>query len=255
MNNWFYIVLIVLVTLIFYRVLPLLYLGVTATNVTRKMKHTCLPTGKLGGEVWVAKDGHANVFFVKDGSGYIAIDAGDSPEKLISQMAKINIKPEEVHTVLLTHSDIDHVGAISAFNHADIYIAAAEVPLIDGSGQRTFTRHRIKFNNKLKASYHTLEDGQTLKTQSRDVECTLTPGHTPGSMCFLIDGKYLFTGDTVKLVSGKFQPFVEIFTMDTAENAASIHKLAQLVRQREIYSLYTAYYGYTDNLSYAAEGW
>lgn len=41
-----------------------------------------------------------------------------------------------------------------------------------------------------------LTDGQTLRVGDLDIQVIHTPGHTPGSVCFLADG-HLFTGDTL----------------------------------------------------------
>lgn len=51
--------------------------------------------------------------------------------------------------------------------------------------------------------YVALEDGQSYSATENGpaVEIIHTPGHTPGSTCYLIDGKYLVSGDTVFLVS------------------------------------------------------
>jgi glyoxylase-like metal-dependent hydrolase (beta-lactamase superfamily II) len=41
-----------------------------------------------------------------------------------------------------------------------------------------------------------LRDGDVLKLGDARVEVIHTPGHTPGSVCFLVEGN-LFTGDTL----------------------------------------------------------
>ncbi len=46
------------------------------------------------------------------------------------ELKKLEIRPEEIKTVLLTHSDIDHVYGLEAFRHADIYLSEAEVAML-----------------------------------------------------------------------------------------------------------------------------
>jgi glyoxylase-like metal-dependent hydrolase (beta-lactamase superfamily II) len=46
------------------------------------------------------------------------------------------------------------------------------------------------------AKDHDLEDGQLLKVGGLEVKVLHTPGHSPGSVCFII-GKHVFTGDTL----------------------------------------------------------
>jgi glyoxylase-like metal-dependent hydrolase (beta-lactamase superfamily II)/rhodanese-related sulfurtransferase len=51
--------------------------------------------------------------------------------------------------------------------------------------------------------YVSVEDGQRYQTSANgpEIEIVHTPGHTPGSTCFKLDGKYLISGDTVFIVS------------------------------------------------------
>jgi len=51
--------------------------------------------------------------------------------------------------------------------------------------------------------YVSIQDGETYKTSSNgpDIEIVHTPGHTPGSTCFNIGGKYVVSGDTIFIVS------------------------------------------------------
>ncbi|NLX17697.1 MAG: MBL fold metallo-hydrolase [Desulfobulbus sp.] len=48
-------------------------------------------------------------------------------------------------------------------------------------------------------AYTSLQDGEFLGFDSGGprVQVLFTPGHTPGSTCFLVDGQYLISGDTV----------------------------------------------------------
>ncbi len=42
-----------------------------------------------------------------------------------------------------------------------------------------------------------IHDGESLPTQALQLRALLTPGHTPESTCYLLEGKVLFTGDTL----------------------------------------------------------
>lgn len=42
-----------------------------------------------------------------------------------------------------------------------------------------------------------VSDGSRLKLGNIDIDFILTPGHTPGSICIIVDNKALLTGDTL----------------------------------------------------------
>lgn len=98
-------------------------------NETNKM--TSIPTQKLFEDLYVIQDDFANIFLIKDNEKYIAIDAGINPEQIKRELAKLKIDPEDIKTVLITHSDIDHVNGLSAFNKAEVYLPEAEVVMLD----------------------------------------------------------------------------------------------------------------------------
>lgn len=196
----------------------------------------------------IKDDTYINMHLIKANDGYVAIDAAQHEAVLEREMAKFNIDPQMVRAVLLTHSDYDHVGAIKLFKNATVYISAAEEEMINGKTARMSFFHK----NKLNRTYNLIEDNQVLDIAGLKVQGILTPGHTPGSMCYLINNKYLFTGDTLNLKNQKAESFTKFFTMDPAANRKSITKLATLPG---IEYLFTAHFGHTDNVAEALEGY
>jgi glyoxylase-like metal-dependent hydrolase (beta-lactamase superfamily II) len=255
MNVLAYAAVGLIVIFILVKCYPYLYLIAGARGEISKMNKTCLDTGMVVPQIAAARDGHANIYLIREKNGYIAIDGGEKAKVLAPALAELSIRPEEVTTVFLTHSDFDHCGAVKLFKSAHVYLAKAEEQLVNGSTPRTFSKYRLKWKNKLPVPYTTLDDGDILTIGERKVQCILTPGHTPGSMCFLIDDKYLFTGDTVVLETGRFKRFVELFTMDGDENVKSIHTLVDKVAGKNIAYVFSAHHGFTDDYSLAAEWW
>ncbi|MCF7903891.1 MAG: MBL fold metallo-hydrolase, partial [Candidatus Marinimicrobia bacterium] len=51
--------------------------------------------------------------------------------------------------------------------------------------------------------YVSIQDGETYKASPKgpDIRIVHTPGHTPGSTCYIIDGKYVISGDTIFIIS------------------------------------------------------
>ena len=162
--------------------------------------------------IFAVSNRQVNYYLVKVKQKYIAFDAGGSSKMSLNELDKLNIKPEDITLVFLTHTDSDHTAAISLFSHAKIYISKPEEQIIDGRVKRAFF-----MNNKLNCPYETLDNGETVDIDGVSINCMVTPGHTPGSTCYIVDGKYLFSGDNFGLKNGKATLFIKIFNMDGNE--------------------------------------
>ena len=83
--------------------------------------------------------------------------------------------------ILITHTHMDHLGALSELKSA-LEIPVAVHPL-DAKG--------LPLQPEI-----LLSDGDTVSFGKVDLRVLHTPGHTPGSLCFLT-GNYLISGDTL----------------------------------------------------------
>jgi len=82
------------------------------------------------------------------------------------------------------------------------------------------------------------------------IQGILTPGHTPGSMCFLVNERYLFTGDTMSIRrNGRAARMLHLFDMDNNQARESISKIATIQAQY----IFTSHHGYSDNLDFVFE--
>lgn len=219
----------------------ILFFGIYLFKARSEMNNMSpLETKEVISNIFSMNDSFVNMYLLKDSTQYIAIDAGNDASTILKELKKINIDPDRILAVLLTHSDADHVAAISAFNNAKIYLSRPEVQLIDGSKSRFFI-----FGNHLSArEYSTIDDQQVFKIGNFKIEGFLTPGHTPGSMCYLINDKYLFTGDAFSLKSGKIERFNEFFNMDTQTAIRSMEKITQIPEAEYIFTAHHGYIGY-----------
>jgi len=180
-----------------------------------------IPTGRIAGDVFAIKGKMANMFLIGVPGRYIAIDADDDRAIVEREMSQLKIDPAEVRGVFLTHSDRDHVGALSLFPNARVYLSKDEVPMITGQKKRFFF-----MQNSIPTAYTALSDGEQVAVEGVKIAAIATPGHTPGSMSYLVEGRYLFTGDTLALKDGHVTLFFKAFNMDETAEAASIRKLA-----------------------------
>ena len=119
-----------------------------------------------------------NIFLVSDansGEGYV-IDGGYEPKQIASAVDGVTVK-----SILITHGHRDHhenVGDLKQLLAAPVAIG------IDDAVQLSIEPDSL------------IVDQQTFNFGSLALHAIHTPGHTPGSTCFLI-GKHLFTGDTL----------------------------------------------------------
>lgn len=126
----------------------------------------------------------------------IVIDGGENYKKIKQVESQLGVK---ICALLLTHAHFDHAGNAKKLQDdgAKVFISQKDAHklLDDGNLSSYFGR---KFEN-LTADV-LLEDGMKINVCGIDVEVIATPGHTDGSLTFLVD-KMLFTGDTLFLES------------------------------------------------------
>jgi glyoxylase-like metal-dependent hydrolase (beta-lactamase superfamily II) len=91
-----------------------------------------------------------------------------------------------------------------------------------------------------------------VRVGSIKVQAIATPGHTTGSMSYLIDGSILFVGDTFKLRDDMVYAKRPYINMDTDRQKASIRRLAQLTH---VALACTAHNGYTEEFDHAMSKW
>jgi len=108
----------------------------------------------------------------------------DPSSDLSDVLAFVKDKGLKIGFIFATHGHGDHTGGIRAL--AEQTGAKVVVHKGDAAGLQ---------RNRIPADV-IVEDGTTLKVGTIDVKIIHTPGHTPGSMCLLAEGK-LITGDTL----------------------------------------------------------
>ncbi len=104
------------------------------------------------------------------------LDAANEHEKLLELCQTLGVR-----TVLETHGHWDHIQAVPAVRDAgfEVGVTAADAAMLP--------------------SYdYILEDDTMIEVGDLRLHTVLTPGHTPGSICFkVVDKPLLFSGDTL----------------------------------------------------------
>lgn len=189
------------------------------------------------------------MFIYINGEHVVAIDAAYAGNKLREEARRLPIALESVTHLFLTHADMDHAGGLDVFPNAQIYLSKEEEQMIDGTTARLFG---LYYCPRLDRPYSLLGNGDIVAVGTIRVQTIATPGHTPGSMSFVVNDRVLFSGDTLALRNGQVYTFYHLFNKDTATQRESIRKLAPL---QGIDLLCTAHTGCTRDYTRAMQYW
>ena len=217
-----------------------------------------LNTGWIDKNVACVREWVANIFFYCKDHAVIMIDAGYNYDRLAEKMGWLGIDPQSVQHILITHQDTDHVGAVEAdspglFQNAALYIGEVENRYLTGEVRRKVIYHlyklpQVTINNKKVL----LQDGEVINIDGIKIECFLVPGHTWGHMVYLVDDRYLFTGDTIWFGADGGYSFISALAEDNELAMRSLTALEEKLRGRDLHPLFiTGHTGWTDNMDFA----
>lgn len=217
-----------------------------------------LNTGWIDENVACVREWVANIFFYRRGETTIMIDAGYNYDRLAEKMGWLEIDAKSIRHILITHQDTDHVGAVEAdglglFKKAKLYIGEIENRYLTGEVRRR-VMHRlyklpqVTINNKKQL----LKDGETFKIGNIKIHAFLVPGHTWGHMVYMIDDKYLFTGDTIWFGADGGYSFISALAESNKLAVRSLGILEQKLKKMCVKPLFiTGHTGFTDNFEFA----
>ena len=195
-------------------------------------KMNVLETKEVVHNIYSIKDSFVNMFLIRDTDSYVAIDAGNDVKVIRDNLKVLNINPDKVAAVLLTHTDGDHTGALRLFRNARIYLSKNEEQMINGKKTKL-----LFFHNRLSTKEYILLGGVSIKA-------IMTPGHTLGSMSYLVNDTCLFVGDAFGLKNGKVDTPNKFFSSDMKTAILSFDKISNL---SDVEYIFTAHNGYTNN--------
>ncbi|MBP5445711.1 MAG: MBL fold metallo-hydrolase [Acholeplasmatales bacterium] len=134
-----------------------------------------------------------NVYLIIDENKCFIVDPGGNYSEIEKTIKELNL---EVLGILLTHAHVDHTYLIGKFN-CPIYIHEKEVEILKYSNLSLYDSFGFDMPfNYLKLDIKKIKDNDIIKLNDKEIKVIHTPGHTKGSVCYLIDNK-LFSGDTL----------------------------------------------------------
>lgn len=137
-----------------------------------------------------------NCFVVKTVNGYAMFDTGlpaSKGGKTLERLAALNISPNEIGAIYITHGHFDHIGGLldedgeAAFPNATLYIPANEMEFIKQSSADFATQAAKAYAGRMTI----FAAGEILPD---NVLAISAKGHTPGHTAYLL-GNLFFVGD------------------------------------------------------------
>ncbi len=168
-------------------------------------------------------------------NNYLLIDNGEAVLIDCSEYKPDILDGVNVKYIILTHGHFDHVLGVNKTKEATgakVLIHQSDVERMEETSAIMATFGLMGAETPQADEF--VKDGDTIEFGNTKLKCIHTPGHTEGSMCYLI-GENLFSGDTLfkdfygrcDLPGGDFDKIVEsiknLFTLDENINVYSGH--------------------------------
>ena len=100
--------------------------------IERKYGLDPVQTGKITENLYVVNTDTVD-FYIYRGGGYaICFDTGYRPRVIRRELSKLDVDPDGVTHVFLSHADLDHTIGLRVFKNAAVYLSADEVQMISG---------------------------------------------------------------------------------------------------------------------------
>lgn len=183
------------------------------------MKIKTLEIGNIG----------TNCYVISDDQGVCAIiDCDGNPRPLFQYIEENHLKPTHI---LLTHGHHDHIGAVEAVKEkygCKVCAAQKEAQLLADP----MANCSVYMGGAMTlCADEWLKEGDCVKVGDLEFSVLETPGHTAGSICFII-GDSIFSGDTLFMGScGR----TDLPTGNWGEIIASLKRLRNLPGDYHVY--------------------
>lgn len=156
-----------------------------------------------GMPLWLAQTNCWIVAPQGPGGECVLIDAPPEPGPIVERLRALGLR---LVALLSTHGHVDHVGGVSTVVRAQPSPVEVRIHdrdrhmLTDPVGTSgMFAQYLEGLDLRPPEHVYGMDDGDRVSGAGMTFTCLHTPGHTPGSVCFLLDvagqGPILFSGD------------------------------------------------------------
>jgi hydroxyacylglutathione hydrolase len=154
-----------------------------------------------------------NVYLLSGGEELALVDAGAGPgeARILKNVRSLGYDPERIEHIYLTHAHADHAGGAASLSEklgAQVYLSELEREALENADEETLGLSIARRNGFYPDDYRLdpckvdvpLRRDEKLRCGDLELAVMPTPGHSAGSVCFLVrieEGTALFAGDTV----------------------------------------------------------
>ena len=140
----------------------------------------------------------SNCYILEDSGHAVVVDPSAAASAILRQIERDGCT---LDAILLTHGHFDHVMSIDTLREAvpglKVYIHAGDAPMLTDGDKNGF-RFFFKQDRVWKPADVLLAHGDEIPVGSSSLRVIHTPGHSPGSVCYLCEeANILLTGDTL----------------------------------------------------------
>lgn len=174
------------------------------------------------------------LLFDKKSRQAIWVDPAEGSGAWIDQLLKdLDCNFTALYT-LITHSHWDHISDIGKslyFKDKTVFVHEKDLANVKNPGSDGLA-WPFEVGKPQVSFLQTFKEGDCFNWGEHRLKVLLTPGHSPGSCCFLCNSlKFILTGDTLFAFGyGR----LDLPTSSPREMKSSLHRLAQLNRDLEI---------------------
>lgn len=168
-----------------------------------------------------------NCYILKKDDELLVIDPGYSPRRIIEKID--SLEGCKLMGILLTHGHFDHIGAVDALvnnYHCPVYGCKDDEDLFAEGRIAVHYNNGVFVRNRI-----TWLESEKLSIGKFDIKVLYTPGHTSGSVMFIIDD-VLFSGDTLFFESvGR----TDLYSGSFSQLKQSLNVINELPAEMEVY--------------------
>ena len=171
------------------------------------------------------------------GKGKLELQAGVYQRydlSLLDQLSILDLSPEDIDLIALSHMHFDHAGAANHFDEAHLLIQAAEYRAAFEQVE-DFPIYNFGLYDRLADNPKTLLNGDHDVFGDGGVTILFTPGHTPGHQALLVrlenSGPILLSGDLFHFKETRTLQRVPVFNPSAEQTLESMQRVETILEE------------------------